>query len=78
MFSELKINKDRLVYIQLKDYIKDMILKGMLRSGEKLPSTREMASMLKISRNSVMYAYEFLQDEGFVYMKKEGVPLYRM
>ncbi|OAA91190.1 PLP-dependent aminotransferase family protein [Clostridium ljungdahlii] len=70
MFSELKINKERLVYIQLKDYIKDMILKGMLRSGEKLPSTREMASMLKISRNSVMYAYEFLQDEGFVYMKK--------
>lgn len=70
MFSELKISKGKLVYIQLKDYIKDMILKGMLRSGEKLPSTREVASMLKISRNSVMYAYEFLQDEGFVYMKR--------
>jgi DNA-binding transcriptional MocR family regulator len=47
-----------------------MILKGLLRADEKLPSSREMASMLNVSRNTVMYAYEFLQDEGFVYIKK--------
>lgn len=70
MFSNIKIDKDRVVYIQLKDYIKDMILKGLLRRDEKLPSTREMASMFNVSRNTIMYAYEFLQDEGFVYIKK--------
>ncbi len=70
MFSDIKLEKSIPVYIQIKDYIKDMILRGMLRSGEKLPSTREMSSILKISRNTVIYAYEFLQDEGFIYVKK--------
>jgi DNA-binding transcriptional MocR family regulator len=66
----MKIRDNKFVYIQLKDYIKSMILKGLLRADEKLPSSREMASMLNISRNTVMYAYEFLQDEGFVYIKR--------
>lgn len=70
MFSNIKIDKNRVVYIQVKDYIKDMILKGLLRGDEKLPSTREMASMFNVSRNTIMYAYQFLQDEGFVYIKK--------
>lgn len=70
MFSDMKITKNKFVYIQLKDYIKGMILKGLLRGGEKLPSSREMAVMLNVSRNTVLYAYEFLQDEGFVYIKK--------
>ncbi|HBC97893.1 MAG TPA: PLP-dependent aminotransferase family protein [Clostridium sp.] len=72
MFSDMKIEdkNSKFAYIQIRDYIKGMILRGLLRADEKLPSSREMASMLNISRNTVMYAYEFLQDEGFVYIKK--------
>ncbi|MDW8801883.1 PLP-dependent aminotransferase family protein [Clostridium sp. A1-XYC3] len=70
MFLDMKLDKDTPVYIQIKDYIKDMILSGMLRQNEKLPSTRELSSILNVSRNTVVYAYEFLQDEGFIYMKK--------
>jgi Predicted transcriptional regulators len=75
MFFDIKIDKKSPVYIQLKNYIKNMILRGMMASGEKLPSTREMASRLKISRNTVMCAYDFLKDDGLIYMKKEKVPL---
>ncbi|AND84189.1 aminotransferase class I/II-fold pyridoxal phosphate-dependent enzyme [Clostridium tyrobutyricum] len=70
MFFDIKIDKKSPVYIQLKNYIKNMILRGMMASGEKLPSTREMASRLKISRNTVMCAYDFLKDDGLIYMKK--------
>ncbi len=70
MFSDIKFNKETPVYIQIKDYVKEMILGGMLQNGEKLPSTREMSSILKVSRNTVIYAYEFLQDEGFIVIKK--------
>lgn len=70
MFFDIKLDKKRPVYIQLKDYIKNMILRGMLTAGEKLPSTRELALMLKISRNTIIYTYDFLQDEGLIYIKR--------
>ncbi|MDD3223125.1 MAG: PLP-dependent aminotransferase family protein [Clostridium sp.] len=57
-------------YIQIKDYFKDIILKGMLQRDEKLPSTRELASMLKVSRNTVITAYNYLEDEGIIYIKR--------
>lgn len=62
--------KDMPVYVQIKDYIKDLILSGMLQENEKLPATRELASILGVSRNTVVAAYEFLQDEGFIHMVK--------
>lgn len=70
MLFDIKINDKSPVYIQIKDYIKNMILRGMLASGDKLPSTREMASTLKVSRNTIIYAYDFLKDEGLIYMKR--------
>jgi DNA-binding transcriptional MocR family regulator len=70
LFSDIKLDKNTPVYIQIKDYIKHMILRGMLRQNQKLPSTRELSAILKISRNTVICAYEFLEDEGFIYMEK--------
>ncbi|WP_123052933.1 PLP-dependent aminotransferase family protein [Clostridium sp. JN-1] len=70
MFSDIKLNKKTPVYIQIKDYIKSMILKGMLRKDEKLPSTREFSSLLNVSRNTIVCAYESLRDEGFIYTKR--------
>src|SRR5665647_1635535 len=66
MFSDIKIDKSTPVYIQLGNYMKGLILKGMFRNEEKLPSTRELSSMLSLSRNTVNCAYERLQDEGLI------------
>lgn len=70
LFVDFKPNGEAPVYIQIKDYIKDMILRGMLQKNEKLPSTRDLAATLNVSRNTVVTSYEFLQDEGFIYMVK--------
>lgn len=42
------------------------ILKGRLRGGERLPSSRELAAQLKVSRNTVRMAYDQLIAEGYV------------
>ncbi len=78
MLFDIKLDKNSPVYIQISNYIKSMILKGMIRKDEKLPSTRELASMLKVSRNTIISAYEFLQDDGFIYIKKEKELLFLM
>ncbi len=44
----------------------DAVLDGRLRSGERLPPTRELARSLEVSRNTVAVAYERLTAEGFL------------
>ncbi len=66
MFNGLTFNNNTPLPLQIKNHIKNLILKGMLPKGERLPSTRELSSMLGVSRNSVLKAYEELADDGFI------------
>lgn len=66
MFHNIELNKEQPIYIQIKNYFRTMIAKGMLQKGERLPSTRELSSVLKVSRNTVISAYESLVDDGFI------------
>jgi GntR family transcriptional regulator/MocR family aminotransferase len=50
------------IYQQLHEAVLD----GRLRSGERLPPTRELARQLDVSRNTVALAYERLTAEGFL------------
>ena len=52
----------RQVYLGLRQNI----LGGILRAGDRLPSTRDLAEQLGISRTIVVLAYEHLLAEGFV------------
>ena len=67
LFSNLKINNNEPIYIQIKNHIIDMISKGLIPDKSKLPSTRELSSLIKVSRNSVVLAYEELKSEGYIY-----------
>jgi DNA-binding transcriptional MocR family regulator len=67
MFKDFKLISGRPVYIQVKDYMKHLIIKGAMQGNQKLPSTRELSVLLKVSRNSVISAYEGLADDGFAY-----------
>ena len=70
MFKDFKVVKDRPVYIQLKDYLKKMIMKGHLLGDQKIPSTRELSELLSVSRNTVLTAYADLEQEGLIYAVK--------
>ncbi|MFJ1259198.1 PLP-dependent aminotransferase family protein [Cupriavidus sp. CuC1] len=50
---------------QLFDDIRGAILAGQLSAGTRLPPTREVAKGLSIARNTVLYAYERLTEEGY-------------
>src|SRR5207302_1759395 len=49
---------------QLARQIRERIRSGDLAPGDPLPSTRDLASELKLSRNTAVYAYERLISEG--------------
>jgi GntR family transcriptional regulator/MocR family aminotransferase len=54
------------LYRQLYDCLRRAILTGQLAPGTRLQSSREMASELKVSRNTVVNAYEQLLAEGYL------------
>lgn len=51
---------------QIASEIVTHIEKGTLMPGSKIPSSRMLAQHLKLSRNTVMYAYQRLISEGFI------------
>ncbi|MGL5693455.1 MAG: PLP-dependent aminotransferase family protein [Peptostreptococcaceae bacterium] len=67
LFSNLKINNDEPIYIQIKKHLIDMISRGLIPNNSKLPSTRELSQLLKVSRNSIVLAYEELKYDGYIY-----------
>jgi len=54
------------VYRQLSTHLETLIASGHLRPGEKLPATRELATSLGLSRNTVNQAYEWLAEAELV------------
>ncbi|AZQ54408.1 PLP-dependent aminotransferase family protein [Burkholderia cenocepacia] len=52
--------------------LRDMLLDGQLPPGTRLASTRVLAAELGIARNSAVYAYERLAEEGFVAATRNG------
>jgi GntR family transcriptional regulator / MocR family aminotransferase len=51
---------------QLARQIRERIRSGDLAPGDPLPSTRDLATDLEVSRNTAVYAYERLISEGYL------------
>lgn len=59
-------NMKKPLYEQLYGHIKELIVSGGIKDGEKLPSKRKIAAHLQISVNTVENAYAQLLAEGYV------------
>lgn len=59
-------------YIKIKNDIEDMINKGEIKPGNKLPTENELAKNYDVSRHTVRKALNILRQEGILY-KKQGV-----
>ena len=56
----------RPIYDQIADNFRHQIQAGILRSGDKLPSVRELSAQLTINPNTIQRAYRELENEGWI------------
>ena len=63
---QLNYRDARPIYSQIADGIRDQILSGVLRAGDKLPSVRELATQLTINPNTIQRAYRELELQGWI------------
>lgn len=67
---QLNLSEKEHLYLQIYDYIRSEIRSGSLTAGEKLPSTRSLASYLNISRSTTQLAYDMLAEEGYIELRR--------
>jgi len=54
------------IYEQVELSVKELIMKGIYKKGDKLPSVRELASTLTINPNTISKAYGGLERAGII------------
>lgn len=65
MFN-INIMSDQPIYEQIIKNIKELSLKNVLKPNDKLPSVRNMASMLSVNPNTVSKAYQELERQEII------------
>jgi GntR family transcriptional regulator len=58
------------IYRQLRDRVVAMILEGLLKEGDALPSVRTVATDYRLNPLTVLRAYQELVDEELVEMRR--------
>lgn len=54
------------LYVQLRDQLRALVHSGELRSGDRIPASRELAGQLGVHRTTVANAYAELEAEGLI------------
>ena len=65
LLIQIDRTSERALHQQVYDRLREAILEGRIRAGERLPSSRALAIDLGLSRFTVIAAYDRLLDEGF-------------
>lgn len=72
---ELEWNDSQPIYRQLRDRVVAMILDGVLKEGDALPSVRTVAAEYRVNPLTVLKGYQQLVDEQLV-EKKRGLGMF--
>ena len=63
-------DNDRPIYIQLVEQLKECIVAGKFKAGEKLPSVREFAMQIKVNPNTVQKALAEIENQKLIYTER--------
>src|SRR5215470_10107798 len=72
---DLEWNDSQPIYRQLRDRVVDLILDGVLKEGDPLPSVRNVATEYRVNPITVLKGYQQLVDEQLI-EKRRGLGMY--
>lgn len=64
------LDSDRPIFIQIIEKIQMDIISGVYKSGDKLPSVRELAAEASVNPNTMQKALSELERTGLVYSQR--------
>ncbi len=66
----MEFKDNQAIYLQIANRFFENILKGEWKSGDKIPSIRDMAVEFEVNPNTTMRTFNYLQDKGIIYNKR--------
>ena len=63
-------NDQKAIYLQIIDHVMEKILVKEWIAEQKIPSVRELGASIEVNPNTVMRAYDKLQQEGLIFNKR--------
>ena len=63
-------DNERPIYVQLVEKLRIEIVSGKLKSGERIPSVRELALIARVNPNTMQKALAELENEGLIYTER--------
>ncbi len=67
---QIDLKSHKSIQEQISDNFKELMVAGILKADEKLPSVRELSKMLTVNPNTVQKAYTKLEEQGYIYVVK--------
>lgn len=64
---QLDFRNHQPLHEQIKEKMKRLIISGVLKPEEQIPSVRELAQSLTVNPNTIQKAYKNLETEGYIY-----------
>ncbi|GHU89310.1 GntR family transcriptional regulator [Bacteroidia bacterium] len=66
----MQFNDSQAIYLQIAEFIEGKILRKEWQADERIPSVRDLAISLEVNPNTVMRAYDYLQQQSVVYNQR--------
>ncbi|HEY8784058.1 MAG TPA: GntR family transcriptional regulator [Mucilaginibacter sp.] len=68
----MEFREGQSIYLQIAEYACEQILLKQWQPGSKIISIRDLAVMMEVNPNTVLRAYDFLQQRGII-VNKRGI-----
>jgi GntR family transcriptional regulator len=62
----INFDSSKAIYLQLADLIRESIMSGALKSGEAIPSVRQMSAEYRLNPQTILNATQLLVNEGLL------------
>ena len=63
-------------YVQIVEQVQGLLAAGELKSGDQLPTVRQLASELRVNFNTIARAYRMLDEAGLISTQQRTRNLY--
>lgn len=64
---QIDLKSRKAIYEQIIDNFKELIMTGVMKPEDKVPSVRDLAKTLTINPNTIQKAYRELETQGYIY-----------
>ena len=66
----MEFGDNNAIYLQIADQLCENILLEKWKSGDRIPSVREMAVAIEVNPNTVLRTFNYLQEKGIIFNKR--------